>query len=624
MQNAGGYSQKNLASDLALAHLFNFMVSAHSDGTLNLWQLTFSDVSCFTGIASVTHLRRNCGPRFDSSLLVTHPVLPLIISTSQNRGPASKEKTGVAKNKEKQPCIQECASELMLWRSDLVGPLSQLGGVTETARISSKGMTNFKNVAWFPHLFDHSLVSLQGPDGADVLPCTPCACFVTSSEQGLFLHQVVLDSKTLLSALTSRKASASNLNFEKISELIESEQSGTNSTCIMPICSLVDSTAFTEVQFLHVFAAKGDNQNKSKQKPELTPEADGKTTHKQTHHSNWGPFYVVAITSGVSGCHEIHAWVVNPMADGFLSPITPLSTDSSSSSQFSLSPILASRRQHKVLTTKCLETKQVCSQMLPLAEGINALKFCAATDIPSSTCQNFTCPVSFWISAACSDGYLRFYNINFDSDDDNVRFEQISSGYNLNTSNCNQHKILAVAHAHTLRLAWMAVSLDESISKCPKITVSVAESESSGGNTWKIEDAVELPYELPANVGSDLGYLDRVPLGLTWMSLENGSFILSAALGSSIYILYQLRTAKFPQIESATSSSVSVVKWNILSSIELDDKVISTLTWARDGMLLVGVKNELRVYSQWEMIKMNSNLNVEEIGDSAFAVDEVR
>ena len=610
-------AQQSMASDLAVMHLFSLMVSAHSDGTLNLWQLTFSDVSNFTSIASVTHLRRNCGPRFATALVVTHPVLPLVISTSKNTGSGNRDTDWKGKRNAYFPRIEECASELMLWRSDLVGPLSQLGGVTETSRISSNDISNFKNVAWLPHLFEHCLVSLPSPDGTDALPCTPCACFVTCSDRGLHLHQVVLDSKALLSALTSRKGAATNFSREKLSELIESEQSGSKSTCVMPICDVTDSEGICDVKFLHVFTLRGNderpNELVSNSSKEHTP-----TTDRQIHHSNWGPFYIVAISGTPDGEHEVRAWVVKPLSESTFSPVTPISTDSNSS-QFSLSPVLSSKRHHSILTTASLETRQICLQRLHIGNKGETLIFSAASDIPSSSCQNATCPASFWFSVASSDNQLQCFGLTFSEDNGTPLFKELASEYDMTLANTIKCKVLAVAHAHSYRLAWMSASCSAERSS-PGITVTILESESTGGDCWRVEDCVKLPYELPANVTDNLQYLETLPIGLTWMSLENGAFILSAALGNSIYILFQSRTLKQPKIVSLTSSSVSAVNWSLLNTIDLQDKTISTLTWTRDGMLLVGVKNELRVYSQWEFIKSLENL---ESGDSQ-QVDEVR
>ena len=457
------------------------------------------------------------------------------------------------------------------------------------------------------------LVSLPGPDGTDALPCTPCACFVTSSDHGLHLHQVVLDSKTLLSALTSRKASATNLSREKLSELIESEQSGSKSTCVMPICDVADSSGISDIKFLHVFTARGNdeqaNELQSSSSRETTPIPD-----KQIHRPHWGPFYIVAVSATPNGEHNIYAWVIQPRSDSTFSPITPISTDSNSS-QFSLSPVLSSKRQHEVVTTACLETKQVCIERLPIGNDKDLLIFSAATDIPSSSCQNVTCPASFWFSVASSDNHLRFFGLNFNKVNESPSFKELKGEYDMNPANNNGFKVLAVAHAHSYRLAWMSAGCCAEGSTTG-ITVTILESESTGGVSWRVEDSVELPDI----VTNDLRYLETLPIGLTWMSLENGAFILSAALGTSIYILYQFRTSKQPQIVSVTSSSVSAVRWNLLNTIDLQDKIINTVTWTREGMLLVGVKNEIRVYSQWEFMRSLENLDSGDVPQN----DEVR
>ncbi|CAH1397585.1 unnamed protein product [Nezara viridula] len=71
------------------------MVTKHSNGTLNLWQLTFAEKTKFS---------------------------------------------------------QGFCSELILWRVDAVGPLSKSGGVSELARINSPQISAFSNVAWIPTL----------------------------------------------------------------------------------------------------------------------------------------------------------------------------------------------------------------------------------------------------------------------------------------------------------------------------------------------------------------------------------------------------------------------------------------------------------------------------------------
>ena len=60
------------------------MVSQHSNGTLNLWQLTFGDHTKFSQVLSIGHSSRVSGHRFRVNDITCHPVLPLLLTTSHH------------------------------------------------------------------------------------------------------------------------------------------------------------------------------------------------------------------------------------------------------------------------------------------------------------------------------------------------------------------------------------------------------------------------------------------------------------------------------------------------------------------------------------------------------------
>jgi hypothetical protein len=60
------------------------MVSKHSNGTLNLWQLTFADHTKFSQVLSIGHSSRASGHRFRVNDITCHPVLPLLLTTSHH------------------------------------------------------------------------------------------------------------------------------------------------------------------------------------------------------------------------------------------------------------------------------------------------------------------------------------------------------------------------------------------------------------------------------------------------------------------------------------------------------------------------------------------------------------
>jgi DmX-like protein len=63
------------------------MVSKHQNGTLNLWQLTFSEKSKFSQVLSISHASRASGHRFRVNDITCHPVLPLLLTTSHHNIP---------------------------------------------------------------------------------------------------------------------------------------------------------------------------------------------------------------------------------------------------------------------------------------------------------------------------------------------------------------------------------------------------------------------------------------------------------------------------------------------------------------------------------------------------------
>lgn len=120
------------------------LITKHNNGTLNLWDVMFAEKSKFSQLLNIAHNARVSGHRFRVNAITAHPVLPLVLTTSHHNA------------SDNQDCgnCQEAyfCSELILWRVDPVGPLSKNGGVTELARINSKEVSAFSDVAWIPTL----------------------------------------------------------------------------------------------------------------------------------------------------------------------------------------------------------------------------------------------------------------------------------------------------------------------------------------------------------------------------------------------------------------------------------------------------------------------------------------
>lgn len=245
------------------------MVTNHSNGTLNLWQLTFSDKSKFAQVLSIGHANRISGHRFRVNDITCHPVLPLLLTTShhnipevQDKSPAENQSANYTDNMSND--INGFCSELILWRVDSVGPLSQSGGVSELARINSPALSAFSNVAWIPTLLPSTTLGS--------LSNSPSACFVASDGNSLCVYQAVIDARTLLAEISSSEqktrrcnsllsvsSESSSFNQGPFLEIhnqikIVSQQSTARPGCIIQLDAIDDATHdWQNTQFLHVF-----------------------------------------------------------------------------------------------------------------------------------------------------------------------------------------------------------------------------------------------------------------------------------------------------------------------------------------------------------------------------------
>ncbi len=107
------------------------MISKHENGTLNLWDVTFSPDTKFCQLLNISHKARVNGHRFRVNDITSHPVLPLLLTTSHHN--MSSAPAG-PKNED------NFCSELILWRVDPISPISKpgSGGISELARINSR------------------------------------------------------------------------------------------------------------------------------------------------------------------------------------------------------------------------------------------------------------------------------------------------------------------------------------------------------------------------------------------------------------------------------------------------------------------------------------------------------
>ena len=135
---------------------------------------------------------------------------------------------------------------------------------------------------------------------------------------------------------------------------------------------------------------------------------------------------------------------------------------------------------------------------------------------------------------------------------------------------------------------------------------------------------------------------------IDWVSAEDGSHILTVGIRHLIYLFAQVSqntaqnnivmmkehdssTRKRSQLRKSSSlvgsslknANSRLVRWTCIRTLELQSAnglppLSTAMSWVRDGLLIVGMNSEMRVYNQWNLITKthapisNTHKNLEE------------
>lgn len=765
------------------------MVTKHTNGTLNLWQLTFADKSKFSQVLSIGHASRASGHRFRVNDITCHPVLPLLLTTSHHNVPelSNESKTSNENdyNEEDSRFIAEklrrgkdvCVplgfcSELILWRVDAVGPLSQSGGVSELARINSPEISAFSNVAWIPTLLPSTTLGN--------LSNSPSACFVASDGKSLRVYQAVIDARTLLAEISSSErrhrmmdsmmslSECSSINeFHHQSPLhdkikIVSQQSTARPGCIIQLDAISDATHdWQNTQFLHVFQEqlitneRGDGDSKAFLNNLLggdVLESIGGLMEKeldamvdlQRNSVFEEPFYIVVLEKTQKGPTTLHMWRIviasQPITADELSSSMMYVPDSNIIQDLDESEIDQQSKQGRqsiagldeTSRTNFLQnsdycprvnisTTKVCTQNLPLPDGVDVVHAAPAAGHLSSSSIYPACFAPYIIVTACSDSNVRFWKCNATKKKQGNKTEYEWCEWEMvrkdQESSIDVHgQLLHISAAYSGRIAC-AFKYGKSFTRPTKadpdsryvnLCVAIYECESTGGSEWVLEDTIHLKNiylpKIEVDPHLDLSYLydhksvakkqklqqvlhpfshddllrtpgrgggvgqaninngDVTPDGLKsngllavpsfstlqslrksitehgntcpltqkhlvqldWVSKEDGSHILTVAVGSKIMLytpvssdiaqanmkaMKESQTANRPLLRKASSLARphfnDEIRWMKLRQIELKTAdglppLPMQISWVRDGIFVVGMDSEMHVYSQWK------------------------
>ncbi|XP_043498193.1 dmX-like protein 2 isoform X6 [Polistes fuscatus] len=567
------------------------MVSKHSNGTLNLWQLTFADKTKFSQVLSIGHACRASGHRFRVNDITCHPVLPLLVTTSHHNIPEfsntctqnsdtsedADHKQDIIKSKDMSSavCINGFCSELILWRVDAVGPLSKSGGVSELARINSPEISAFSNVAWIPTLLPSTTLGN--------LSNSPSACFVASDGECLRVYQAVIDARTLLAevSISERRSrmmdSLASLSTDISSDdgirhsihdriKIVSQQSTARPGCIIQLDAIDDATHdWQNTQFLHVFQEQLITGERSDEKQcgvdastndlglmESTLDAMVDLQQSAIFEE---PFYIVVLERTQQGT-TVHMWRLviasQPETTGLSGsmmyvPDSHLVQDedeegtpgrsSHQEGKRSRRPSqngYRSRREsqaefdtvflhHRHNSHVLITTTKVCTQELPLPDGVEVIHAAPAAGHLSSSSIYPACFAPYIIVTACSDSTIRFWKCKVTKTlPDKLDYEWCEwemfrkdqestidiTGQPLNISAAYSGRI---ACAYKYGKSFTRPTKSDPDSRYVNLCVAIYECESTGGSEWILEDTIHLKNihlpRIPVDQHLDLSYL---------------------------------------------------------------------------------------------------------------------
>uniref|UniRef100_A0A668A5W7 Dmx like 1 n=1 Tax=Myripristis murdjan TaxID=586833 RepID=A0A668A5W7_9TELE len=655
----GGHGKASSSSSLRLS-IFTpnvLMISTHADGSLNQWAVSFAEDSAFSTVLSVSHKSRYCGHRFHLNDLACHSLLPLLLTTSHHNALRTPEVDSILAPPE--ACSSGLSqstfnprgsrpsrvslgvvsqdpnaiySELILWRVDPVGPLSFSGGVSELARINSLHASAFSNVAWLPTLIPSNCLGVY---------CnSPSACFVASDGHSLRLYQAVIEAKKLLSELSNPEIS------KYVGEVfnIISQQSTAKPGCIIELDAITDFQG-KETQLLHVF------------EEDLILGSE-KTDTACSQPAFSARFFLVVVELTPTGRSLLHMWHLH-LAPTSLPEKDAATASPRNSSQFNFetfsSPVpQKSRPCTSNLQSACrlsLTTHRLYSQEMALPAGVEAISVTPSAGHLSASSLLPAGRAPYLLATSCSDGKVRFWKCSVTGSDPSstdklvYQWEEwpllveeglINSsavsvpGRPIEVSCCHTSRIAVAYSSHPPFTSIPALASTPSPYSTPLVHISIFQCESTGGSQWILEQTIVLDsasstanYDISSSTTKSanipisnmdfpvpnencLGSTSKSLVHLDWVSQEDGSHILTVGIGTKLY-MYGLLSGKPPELgpssetrDQSLSRLVLLRSVDLVSSVEGSLPIPVSLSWVRDGILVVGMDCEMHVYSQWQ------------------------
>ncbi|XP_049469571.1 dmX-like protein 2 isoform X2 [Panthera uncia] len=552
-------------------------------------------------------------------------------------------------------------SELILWRVDPIGPLSYTGGVSELARINSLHTSAFSNVAWLPTLIpsyclgtycNSASACFVASDGKNlrlyqaVVDARKLLDELSDPESSKLIGEVfniVSQQSTArpgciieLDAITNQCGSNTQLLHVFQEDFIigykphKEDMEKKETEIFFQPSQGYRPPPFSEKFFLVVIEKDSNNYS---------------ILHMWHLHLKSVQACLAKASEGIS-------------SESLLSVPGQKNVDSSPETSPSVSPMphSASIANLQTASKLILSSRLVYSQPLDLPEGVEVIRATPSAGHLSSSSIYPVCLAPYLVVTTCSDNKVRFWKCSMETslqckiDEKEAyhwrRWPLMNDEGEDNSSTVSiVGRPVAVSCSYTGRLAVaykQPIHHNGFVSKEFSMHVCIFECESTGGSEWVLEqtihldDLVKVGSVLDSRVSVDSNLFvysksdallskDRylIPnikhlVHLDWVSKEDGSHILTVGVGANIFMYGRLSGIVTEQTNSKDGVAVITLplggsikqgvrsRWVLLRSIDLVSSVDGTpslpvsLSWVRDGILVVGMDCEMHVYAQWK------------------------
>ncbi|XP_043932298.1 dmX-like protein 2 [Protopterus annectens] len=551
-------------------------------------------------------------------------------------------------------------SELILWRVDPIGPMSYSGGVSELARINSLHTSAFSNVAWLPTLIPSSCLGTYcnsasacfvASDGQNlrlyqaVVDARKLLDELSDPETSKLVGEVfniVSQQSTArpgciieLDVITSQCGSSTQLLHVFQEDFIlgykQNKEASTDKEEPSPVQLVQGWRPFSEKFFLVVMEQDDNRQS---------------VLHMWHLHLQSVQGLAAKITDP-------------PKTEDLLFVPEKNNVESSPDISPGLTPVQRSASVANLQTTSklVLHSKLVYSKQLDLPNGVEVIRATPSAGHLSSSSIYPVCLAPYLIVTSCSDDKVRFWSCNVEPKPDSDHFEKERTYHWENWTLMNEEgenessaldvlgRPVAVSCSYTGRFAVAykrPVQQNGFISKEFSMHVCIYECESTGGSEWVQEQTINLDdltkfgsvLDPRVSVDSNLFVYSKSDVFLNkdrhltpnikhlvhldWVSKEDGSHILTVGVVSNIFMYGRMSGIMTDQISSKDGMAMITLplggsikqgiksKWVLLRSIDLVSSIDGTpslpvsLSWVRDGILVVGMDCEMQVYAQWK------------------------